>query len=78
MTPAFGVASLPGFKDPFQPQRDVTLDNPQYRVFGWSLMKGKLDWLLIRASAVNDMEIGNNDYHASDHKWIRADIVFEK
>lgn len=29
--------------DPFPPDT-VTLDNPAYRWFGLSLMKGKLDW----------------------------------
>lgn len=37
----------PGFVDPFDVVRDVTLDHPKYRVCGVSLMKGKLDWYVL-------------------------------
>jgi hypothetical protein len=32
----------PGFTDPFDVSADMTLDNPKYKVFGWSLMTGDL------------------------------------
>ena len=38
------AAVNPGFRDPFCPDADVTLNNPTY----WGLMQGKLDWLLLR------------------------------
>ena len=45
----------PGFTDPFDPVRDITLDNPKYacRALGLHLMTGKLDWLLLR-----NMQVG--------------------
>ena len=67
---------LAGFADPFDPVRDVTLDNPAYKVFGYSLMKGKLDWLLLRRLAVSTTDVGNHDYSASDHKWLSTDVTF--
>ena len=65
---------LAGFKDPFDAATTVTLDNPAYRYFGFSLMKGKLDWLLLRNMQVLETGIGNDDYSASDHKWLSATI----
>ncbi len=65
-----------GFVDPFDAVRDVTLDNPIYRVLGLSLMKGKLDWLLLRRLSVGATAIGNHNYGASDHKWLSADVTF--
>ena len=64
-----------GFSDPFDPSI-VTLDNPAYRYFGISLMKGKLDWLLLRRMKVLQKSIGNHDYSASDHKWLAATVQF--
>lgn len=63
----------PGFVDPFHCET-VTLDNPAYRYLGFSLMKGKLDWLLLRKVQVLDKSIGNHEYTASDHKWLSASI----
>lgn len=57
--------------------RAVTLDNPACRVMGVSLMKGKLDWLLLRRLAVAATAIGNHSYAASDHKWLSADVAFD-
>ena len=54
----------------------MTLDNPAYRYFGFSLMQGKLDWLLLRSMQVLDTSIGNHDYSASDHKWLSASVSF--
>ncbi|KAL0032425.1 hypothetical protein WJX79_010921 [Trebouxia sp. C0005] len=62
----------PGFVDPFDPSSTVTLDHPAYRYFGFHLMKGKLDWLLLRKMKVLEKSIGNHDYAASDHKWLSA------
>lgn len=72
---ALTVSSLifAGFMDPFH-YDTVTLDNPAYRYLGFSLMKGKLDWLLLRRMEVLDKSIGNHDYSASDHKWLSATV----
>ena len=70
--------SFAGFVDPFDPLHTVTLDNPDYRFFGISLMKGKLDWLLMRKCSVLDKAVGNHDYAASDHKWLMASIQLQK
>ena len=64
-----------GFADPFHPVDTITLDNPSFRFFGISLMKGKLDWLLLRRLTVRDTSVGNHDYSASDHKWMCADVT---
>ena len=53
----------------------MTLDNPVYRVWGFSLMKGKLDSVLLRRLSVAATSIGNHNYGASDHKWLVADVV---
>lgn len=42
------LAVNPGLADPFDPDRDVTLNNPKY----WGLMQGKLDWVLLRGLKV--------------------------
>ena len=59
----------PGFVDVFDSYSDVTLSN----YHGW--FQGKLDWLLVRHCKVVRAAIGNNDYGASDHKYLLADIV---
>ena len=66
---------LAGFVDPF-PVSAYTLDNPDYKPFGISLMTGKLDWLMVRGVKVVDKATGNHDYKASDHKWLSADIAW--
>ena len=63
-----------GFVDPFDVRCTITLDNPAYRFLGWSLMCGKLDWLLLRSFRTVEIASGNDDYSASDHKWLRADV----
>ena len=65
-----------GFRDPFDVRKDVTLDNPTYRVAGVPLMAGKLDWLLLRRLAERRKDVGNHAYAASDHKWLSADVEF--
>ncbi len=64
-----------GFTDPF-PVSTVTLDNPSWRIGGFSLMAGKLDWLLLRNLKVEGTDIGNHDYKSSDHKWLAATASF--
>lgn len=44
----------PGFTDPWNPRRDITIDLIQYRWFGLHLMTGKLDWLLTRQCKASD------------------------
>ena len=66
---------LTGFLDPFHPVDTVTLDNPKFRLLGISLMKGKLDWVLLRRLTVTGTSVGNHDYSASDHKWLCADVT---
>lgn len=64
----------PGFEDPFDPDKDPTLDNPKYRLFGVSLMTGKLDWVLLKNMEVVRKELGNHDYLHSDHKWLMVEV----
>lgn len=70
-----GILLPAGFADPFHPVDTITLDNPKFRLFGISLMKGKLDWVLLRRLTVTDTSVGNHDYSASDHKWLCADVT---
>ena len=73
LPPALCAAAVnPGFRDPFNVDSDVTLNNPTY----WGLMQGKLDWVLLRgaAMAVAGTELGNHDYKLSDHKWLAVDM----
>ena len=65
-----------GFEDPFDPVATITLDNPSFRIFGYGLVKGKLDWLLLRRLTVVSKAVGNHDYSASDHKWLCAEVSF--
>ena len=64
------VCVNPGFVDPWCPDRDWTLDNPKY----WGLMKGKLDWLLLRNLRVVSKSMGNHAFEHSDHKWLCCDV----
>lgn len=76
LSPQIALAALnPGFQDPFDAKTTVTLDNPAYRFLGRSLMKGKLDWVLLRHIAVKDKHIGNQDFALSDHAWLAVDVV---
>ena len=62
--------------DPFDPAT-VTLDNPAYRWFGLSLMKGKLDWVLLRRLRAAAQAVGTHVYALSDHKWLAAEVAFD-
>jgi hypothetical protein len=71
---ACAALTNPGFKETF-PLSAPTLDHPSYRICGYPLMKGKLDWLLHRGGlTVVDSSLGNHEYTASDHKWLAADF----
>lgn len=67
----------PGFGCPFPASSTVTLDNPTYKVLGVSLMKGKLDWTLLRRCRVHKTDMGNLDFALSDHRWLAVDISLE-
>ena len=68
------AALNPGFHDPFDAGTTVTLDNPAYRIAGRSLMKGKLDWILLRGLHVRAKDMGNRDFALSDHAWLAATV----
>lgn len=63
-------ARNPGFYDPW-PAQEVTLENPAY--FG--LFKAKLDWTLLRCLRTVKRVRGNDDYRASDHKYLMVQVV---
>ncbi|KAJ8653285.1 hypothetical protein O0I10_011034 [Lichtheimia ornata] len=63
-------ARNPGFYDPWSAQ-EVTLENPAY--FG--LFKAKLDWTLLRCLRTVKRARGNDDYRASDHKYLMVQVV---
>lgn len=76
LPPAVAQAAVnPGFLDPYDVINDVTLDNPKYRLGPVSLMSGKLDWVLLRGCRLVHKAMGNDNYAASDHKWLMSDIV---
>lgn len=66
----------PGFYDPFDTNKDITLQEPKIGPFNLNLVAGKLDWLLVRDMKIVNTEIGNHDYAASDHKWLMATVLF--
>lgn len=68
------AALNPGFRDPFPASTTVTLDNPRYRLWRWSLMAGKLDWVLLRGLRPCRAWEGNATYELSDHKWLAAEV----
>lgn len=69
------AAVNPGFFDPFDVSKDITLDNPAYRVGPLHLMAGKLDWTLLHGMTVVAKHIGNDSYAASDHKWLLVEAM---
>jgi hypothetical protein len=70
--------ALAGFFDPFDVHKDITLDNPAYRIGPLHLMAGKLDWCLLRGMRVLHKQMGNDDYAASDHKWLLVEVELLK
>ncbi len=39
---------------------------------------GKLDWVLLRGCHVVSKRMGNDDYSASDHKWLQVDVRLQQ
>jgi hypothetical protein len=66
----------PGFACPFPALKTITLDNPSYRWMGVSLMRGKLDWALLRRLKPVEARLGNLDYSLSDHRWLYVESEF--
>jgi hypothetical protein len=60
----------PGFDDPFDAKKDITLDNPAYRLGPLHLMTGKLDWVLLMGLTPREWRMGNLDFAASDHRLL--------
>ena len=58
------------FTDPFDVNKDTTIDNPTYK--GWA--RWKLDWTLTSNCRVTAFEMGNHDFNMSDHKWLLLTI----
>lgn len=73
-------AMNPCFQCPFPAKTTVTFDNPSYRVLGgkFSLMKGKLDWMLLRSLHVVRTGLGNIDYKYSDHRLLFVEVKLFK
>lgn len=69
------AAVNPGFFDPFDAAKDITLDNPAYRLGPLHLMAGKLDWTLLKGVKVVSKQIGNSSYAASDHRWLLVEVL---
>jgi hypothetical protein len=67
----------PGFSCPFEASKTVTLDNPTYRFYKYSFMKGKLDWVLLRRLRWTSKQLGNLNYELSDHRWMLVEAQFE-
>ena len=59
----------PGFADPFDIDRDVTVVNH------CGCFSGKLDWLFVRGPLeVVNTRMGNADFALSDHMWLLVDV----
>lgn len=59
----------PGFADPFDIDRDVTVVNH------CGCFRGKLDWLFVRGPLeVVNQRMGNADFALSDHMWLLLDV----
>ncbi|KAG2483952.1 hypothetical protein HYH03_017198 [Edaphochlamys debaryana] len=68
----------PGYSDPWDSRHDITFDHVKYRYLGQRLMTGKLDWVLLRHAAVVSRAMGNQEYTASDHKWLAVEVNLEQ
>ncbi|RUP44458.1 hypothetical protein BC936DRAFT_149427 [Jimgerdemannia flammicorona] len=66
-------ARNPGFYDPWSPTLDITLQNPRCL----SLFAAKLDWTLVRGFKCVDRWMGNDDYAASDHKYLAVCLRYD-
>lgn len=67
----------PGFHDPWDVEKDVTLEHPAIKGYKIYLVTGKLDWILGRGMQFGEKEIGNHDYSMSDHKWLLLEVFLE-
>lgn len=65
----------PGFHDPWNVDKDVTLEHPAIKGYKFYLVSGKLDWILGKDVKFLEKEIGNHDYSMSDHKWLMAEVT---
>lgn len=72
-----GAITNPGFSDPWDPRRDITVDLIKYRWLGLRLMTGKLDWVLLRNCTVVSKAMGNDEYDKSDHKWLMCEVMLD-
>lgn len=67
----------PYFQCPFPAASTITLDNPKYKIIGKSLMKGKLDWVMVRRMEVKKKWLRNEEYEWSDHKSMIVEVKVE-
>lgn len=56
--------------DPFGSYSVITLNNPAYHGF----VQGKLDWMLLSNASASELQVINEDYSASDHKGLAAEV----
>ncbi|KAJ1657796.1 hypothetical protein IWQ61_002853 [Dispira simplex] len=66
------MALNPGFTDPWNTKRDITLTN------FYGLYKGKLDWTLTMGFRCLSKVMGNHDYKASDHKYLVLELAYKE
>lgn len=64
----------PGFVDPFDPVRDITLDNPAYRFGPLHLMTGKLDWALVMGLRPVRWRMEDLNFERSDHRLLLVEV----
>ncbi|KAG0240105.1 hypothetical protein BGW41_007198 [Actinomortierella wolfii] len=67
-------ARNPGFYDPWDASKDLTLHNPNFL----GLLSAKLDYTLLRNLECHARARGNEDYSASDHQWLVVTVSFER
>lgn len=67
----------PGFHDPWDVEKDVTLEHPAIKGYKIYLVTGKLDWILVKGMQFGEKEIGNHDYTMSDHKWLLLEVLLK-
>ncbi|KAI9294223.1 hypothetical protein K502DRAFT_350236 [Neoconidiobolus thromboides FSU 785] len=66
-------ARNPGLLDPWHPDLDITLDNPDY----YGFYKAKLDWTFFRGFGILSMFKSNLNYLASDHLSLNLILYFK-
>ena len=56
----------------------MTLELSSSRLCGMNILRGKLDWVMVRDGLrVVARDIGNDDFSLSDHKWLIVDVSVE-